>query len=80
MRLQRGRRPFTTDDEATIITLADWRALGYDAHCILATPAELFVDAAAGDYRLKAGSPAIDAGVALADVTADITGLARPSG
>ena len=38
----------------------------------------LFVDAAAGNFQLAAGSPAIDA--AQAGITTDITGIARPQG
>jgi hypothetical protein len=40
----------------------------------------LFVNAAAHDFHLKAGSPAIDAGVALSDVPSDISGKVRPVG
>ncbi|HEY8400718.1 MAG TPA: right-handed parallel beta-helix repeat-containing protein, partial [Cytophagaceae bacterium] len=41
-----------------------------------------FVNASAGDYRLQAGSPAIDAGanVASKGVTFDLTGAGRPAG
>jgi hypothetical protein len=38
----------------------------------------LFVNAAGGDYRLRAGSPAIDAGAAASGT--DVTGMARPQG
>jgi predicted outer membrane repeat protein/VCBS repeat-containing protein len=38
-----------------------------------------FVNAAAGDYRLQTGSPAVDSGVNVG-VTTDITGLFRPQG
>lgn len=41
----------------------------------------LFVDAGAGDYRLQAASPAVDAGVPLSPaVTDDINGQPRPVG
>ena len=40
----------------------------------------LFVDATSGDFRLKAGSPAIDAGVALKEVPADRNSTPRPQG
>lgn len=40
----------------------------------------LFVDAAARDFRLLPGSPAIDAGVALPEVERDFAGIARPLG
>ncbi len=38
----------------------------------------LFVNRAAGDYRLSLGSPAIDAGVPLATVINDLSGTPRP--
>jgi hypothetical protein len=63
------------------MTLAQWRAAtGQDAHSIIAAPAELFVDPAAGDYRLKAGSPAIDRGTASQAAPRDLAGNARPGG
>jgi len=39
-----------------------------------------FVDAANGDYHLKAGSPGMDAGKTLTLVTDDFDGTARPAG
>lgn len=71
---------FTTDDGDNILTLAQWQALGYDAHSFIATPTSLFVNPAAQDYHLKAGSPAIDAGLALQSVTTDLEGTSRPQG
>jgi hypothetical protein len=38
----------------------------------------LFVDRDADNFRLRAGSPAIDAGEAIADVDVDFDGVARP--
>jgi len=58
-------------------TLAQWRGYGYDLNSIIATPDQLFVNPAGGDYHLKAGSPAINAGTTLADVTDDLEGRAR---
>jgi len=72
---------FSTDDGNTNRSLVSWQALGYDQHSIIATPDQLFTNAAANDYTLKSGSPAIDAGVTLSgDVSEDITGAARPRG
>ncbi len=71
---------FTTDGGNTVIDFADWQAMGYDASSQLATQEELFEDPAAGDYRLKVGSPAVDAGETLADVPADLEAAARPIG
>jgi hypothetical protein len=71
---------FSTDDGDTRITLAQWQALGYDAHSIIATPAQLFVNVSADDYHLKAGSPAINIGTPLGDVTDDLEGNPRPVG
>jgi hypothetical protein len=39
-----------------------------------------FVNAAAADFRLKAGSPAINTGVTLSDVAKDYAGVSRPQG
>lgn len=40
----------------------------------------LFIDQAGGDYHLKAGSPAIDAGTAQQAPSVDFDGLPRPNG
>ena len=62
------------------ISLASWRALGYDTSSISALPAEIFVDAAADDYDLKAESAAIDKGRFVTGVSVDIRGVTRPQG
>jgi len=46
----------------------------------LAVDASAFVDAAQDDYHLADGSPAVDRGQTLADVTVDRDGNARPHG
>ncbi|MEK6301172.1 MAG: right-handed parallel beta-helix repeat-containing protein [Acidobacteriota bacterium] len=70
---------FSTDDGGSNMSLTAWRLLGYDQHSIIATPAQLFTNPALNDYTLKAGSPAIDIGLALgSSVPDDIRGLARP--
>jgi hypothetical protein len=46
----------------------------------LALGPEAFIDAAGHDYELAPGSPAIDAGVALSEVTVDRLGVGRPQG
>jgi hypothetical protein len=40
----------------------------------------MFTDAAAGNFTPLAGSPAIDAGTFVAQVTTDVVGAARPQG
>ena len=71
---------FSTNGGTSVTsTLAQWKALGFDAHSLVSTAAALFVDPATNNYQLKTGSPAIDAGVNLSpDVVADINGLPRP--
>ncbi|MCX7669533.1 MAG: hypothetical protein N2439_05615, partial [Anaerolineae bacterium] len=71
---------FSADGGDTRITLAQWRALGYDTHSLIATPTQLFMNVSADDYHLKAGSPAINAGTPLSDVTDDLEGNPRPVG
>jgi parallel beta-helix repeat protein len=71
---------FSTNGGTSVnATLAQWRAFGYDAHSFVSTATALFVNPAAKDFRLAAGSPAIDTGTNLgADVPADIDGTSRP--
>jgi len=71
---------FSIDGGDTVIDLAAWQALGHGAGSFLATPGELFVDAAGGDFHLASGGPAVDAGVTLAEVTEDLEGAPRPQG
>ena len=46
----------------------EWQKLGFDKHSVLADP--MFVDPANGDYRVKAGSPALKLGFKNFDVSA----------
>jgi hypothetical protein len=72
---------FTSDGGDSILTLAEWQQqTGQDAQSFVATPAQLFVDAASNDYRLSATSPALDSGETRADVPTDILGVVRPQG
>ena len=52
----------TSSDELDFAgrTFAQWQAAGFDTHSIMADP--LFVDAEAGDFRLKPESPALQMG------------------
>jgi hypothetical protein len=72
---------FTTNSAASILTLSQWQAqTGQDAHSFVATPTALFENWAAGDYRLKAGSPAINKGTSTLAPTVDLLGHQRPAG
>ena len=53
-RLQRVMSRFSIDGGNTVIDLAAWQALGYDAHSFVATPAELFL-APGSDFHLLPG-------------------------
>jgi hypothetical protein len=68
---------FAVDEE--FITAADWRAYGHDDNSVFGTTATLFESAASDDYRLRAGSPAVDAGTA-AGAQVDLNGVWRPQG
>jgi hypothetical protein len=71
---------FSTDDGAHNMSFATWQALGYDAHSAISTPTSLVVNAAAGQLDLKAGSSAIDSGMALPAnlISNDAVDVARP--
>jgi len=42
------------------LTLAEWRAMGYDKHSVFADP--LFTAPEDRDYRVRSGSPALELG------------------
>lgn len=69
----------SVEDPNGTYSLAQWQALGYENGSLLATPAELFVNASAGDYQLSPRSPAINAGIAIPSVTSDLRGAPRPA-
>jgi hypothetical protein len=70
---------FSTDGGDTVVGLATWQGLGYDAHSLVATPAELFI-APGSDVHLLAGAPAVDAGTPAGAPPADLDGNPRPAG
>ncbi len=70
---------FTLDGGDSILSLAQWKsATSQDAASVISAPASLFVDAAGNDYRLRDGSPAIDAGSATNAPATDLNGYPRP--
>lgn len=71
---------FSIDDGNSVITLAEWQGLGYDANSIIINLSQLFVDLGADDYHLASDSQAIDAGVTVPDVPTDLDGRPRPAG
>jgi parallel beta-helix repeat protein len=72
---------FSVNGGVSSTTLTLWRQrTGHDLHSIISTPAALFVDPANSDYRLRPGSPAINAGTLLPQVTDDLAGTKRPLG
>ncbi len=71
---------FSIDDGNSVIGLAQWQGLGYDANSFIISLPQLFVSIGADDYHLAAGSPAIDSGVTLLDVPTDLDGRPRPAG
>ena len=74
---------FSDDDDNSTITLATWRTqTGQDAHSMIVSNTELFINAASDDYHLKSGCKAVNAGTSLvsATVAKDREGHARPMG
>jgi hypothetical protein len=70
---------FSIDGGNSVIDLAAWQALGYDAGSFVATPAQLFL-APGSDFHLLTGGPAVDAGAAAAAPNVDLEGNPRPVG
>jgi hypothetical protein len=68
------------DGDTTILGLAAWQALGYDTHSAASTSALVFENAAANDYHLRVGSPAIDTADPTNTVAEDLDGHARSVG
>lgn len=71
------------EDKASrnMVSLSTWQMSSrQDLHSLVSTVGNLFVNPSATDYRLKSGSPAIDAGITLSSLIADITGVSRPKG
>jgi parallel beta-helix repeat protein len=68
-------------EDGAFITLAEWRTTtGQDLNSFVAVAGVLFENAASADYRLRATSPAVDAGETRVDVPSDIVGTLRPQG
>jgi Right handed beta helix region len=70
---------FSVDGGDTVLDLAAWQALGYDAHSFVATPAQHFL-VPGSDFHLLDTSPAIDAGTPAGAPPADLEGNPRPVG
>jgi Right handed beta helix region len=70
---------FSADDGNSVIGLAAWQALGYDAHSFLATPADHFL-IPGSDFHLLGTSPAVDAGTSVGAPSTDLAGGPRPVG
>ena len=70
---------FSVDGGNSVIGLAAWQGLGYDAGSFVATPAQLFL-APGSDFHLLPGAPAVDAGVATGAPGVDLDGNPRPVG
>jgi hypothetical protein len=70
---------FSTNGGNTVITLAAWQALGYDANSFIAAPADHFL-VPGSDFHLLTDSPAVDAGTASNAPSIDLDGNPRPVG
>jgi len=74
---------FSTDRDATILSLSQWQSAGYGTNSFLATAAGLFVSPGT-NYQLQSGTSAVDSGVisymSYSAPTIDILGNPRPAG
>jgi Right handed beta helix region len=67
------------DGGDTVMTLADWQGLGYDAHSFVASPSAHFL-VPGSDFHLLASSPAVDVGTLAGAPSTDLDGNPRPMG
>jgi len=67
----------SADGDSTIVNLATWQGLGYDANSYVATPADHFV-APGSDFHLLNTSPAINTATATGAPSEDLEGNPRP--
>lgn len=73
----------SNDGGNSTLTLAQWQALGYDQHSMLADPLDsIFVNWSEGDYHLQPDGQAIDSGTdgVFPIVQDDLDGIPRPQG
>jgi parallel beta-helix repeat protein len=73
----------SNDDGNSNMSLAQWQALGYDLHSIIADPeGEIFINHTAGDFHLLPGSQPINIGSSLVSsiVFEDLDNISRPQG
>jgi parallel beta-helix repeat protein len=72
---------FTTNGGDSVLSLSEWRGeTGNDGNSFVSASSNLFENPGGDDYSLSSSSPAVDAGEMLADVPADLLGVARPQG
>ncbi len=71
--------PLTADGDSTLLDLAAWQGLGFDANSLTAEVGAVFVDAAS-DFHLSETSPARDAGDPTNFAVQDLDGNGRPVG
>ncbi len=70
---------FTLDDGSSVLDLAGWRtATGQDVHSFVATPEQMFTNAAGHDYTPAGLSPLRDSACALYAPALDQAGTQRP--
>ncbi len=75
---------FSMDGERSVVRLRQWQAAGLGPSTRLVSPDQVFVAPGNADYRLRPGSPALDAGVFILNgqlaPRIDLTGRERPAG
>jgi hypothetical protein len=72
---------FSPDDGSRFMSLAQWQSFtGLDRHSQVSKPQDVFVNIESNDYRLRDGSPAIDAADSEAAPSVDIERKPRPVG